>query len=104
MALFIGLAERIRVWLDEEWEPLEVHQQLGEEAAAIYKQLRKSGEDDLGSLLLSLGERLRAFEYNETYTGPFEVANKVAELLMVRMGREVGCMEKEERKKIEDSL
>lgn len=104
MAQTLGIAERIRVWLDEEWEPLEVHRQLGEEAAAIYKQLRNSGEDDLGSLLLGLGDGLRAFEYSETYTGPFEVANKVAELLMVRMGREVGCLGKEERKRIEDSL
>lgn len=99
-----GIAEQIRVWLNEEWEPLDAHQQLGNETAKIYVQLRQGGENDLGSVLLDLGAALCSFDFSETYTGQYDVANKVAELLMIRMGKDVCCVDDSERRRIENTL
>lgn len=38
-----------------------------------YVQLRRSGEDRLGDVVLSLSSDLLAFDYRETFTGAFEV-------------------------------
>jgi hypothetical protein len=59
--------------LDEEWTPLEVHQQLGEAAGAAYVKCRKAGEDEMTSLLMGLSNELLAFNYRETFVNAFEV-------------------------------
>lgn len=96
-----GMSNQIQTWLDEEWEVLDVHKEVGDEAAIILGRLRASGETDLGSILLSMGAELTPFDFTETYTGPYDVANKVAELLMVRMGREVCCVSEDDKRRTE---
>lgn len=63
----------IATWLDEEWIPLEVHQQLGEAAGAAYVKCRQAGEDEMTSLLMGLSNELLAFNYRETFVNAFEV-------------------------------
>lgn len=96
-----GISNQIQTWLDEEWEVLDVHKEVGDEAAAILGRLRASGETDLGSILLSMGAELTPFDFTETYTGPYDVANKVSELLMVRMGRDVCCVSEDDKRRAE---
>ena len=103
------LAAHIRLWLDEEWAPLQVHETLGAAAGqAIYSLilavvLNTSAEpdyhsqywqvttrqrcvvlgqayeearqesDELGDVLMGVGNRLLAFDFHDTFTSPFEV-------------------------------
>ncbi|GMH38488.1 hypothetical protein BSKO_06372 [Bryopsis sp. KO-2023] len=93
------ISSQIQSWLDEEWEVLDIHKEVGDEAASILSRLRREGETDLGTVLLSLGAELTSFDFTETYTGPYDVANKVSELLMVRMGMEVCCVSEDDQRR-----
>eukprot|EP00879_Flechtneria_rotunda_P005190 GHRR01005472.1.p3 GENE.GHRR01005472.1~~GHRR01005472.1.p3 ORF type:complete len:128 (+),score=21.89 GHRR01005472.1:1543-1926(+) len=96
-----GIANMIRTWLDEEWAPLEAHQQLGQAAANAYRKCRKEGQEDMGSLVLGLASELLTFNYRETFTDAFEVSNKVVEMLMMRSGVEVCCTTSADKARLE---
>lgn len=91
LQLYSGIAGMIALWLDEEWTPLEIHQQLGKAAGDAYVSCRQQGIDDMSSLVLALSNNLLAFNYRDTFTSAFEVANKVVEMLMMRSGVDVCC-------------
>lgn len=38
-----------------------------------YRAVRSAGENDIGSILLSIASDLEAFDFDETFTGNFEV-------------------------------
>jgi hypothetical protein len=91
------LAEEVRLWLDREWEPLTVHQEIGEKAAKAALAARKETESggqrsELGPILLSVATELeRGTDYRVSreswraaYVNAFDVANKVSDLYMVR--------------------
>lgn len=90
----------IALWLDEEWTPLEVHKQLGVATGEAYVRLRQAGENEAGPLLLGLSSELMAFNFRETFTGPFEVANKVIEMLMMDIGTDVCCTSEEDKERM----
>lgn len=73
---------QVTTWLDEEWTPLEVHARVGEAAASAYADLRAAGKQEMGDILLGLSSELLSVEaekrlFHDTFTGAFEVANKV---------------------------
>ncbi len=75
-----GLAGILASWLDEEWTPLPEHTALGAAAADAYVRLRSAGVDELSDVLLALSGELAPFDFRETFTNAFEVANKVRTL------------------------
>eukprot|EP00892_Ulva_mutabilis_P010179 jgi/Ulvmu1/7533/UM037_0077.1 len=81
----------IALWLDEEWAELSVHRDVGAATAHAYISAREKGVGDMGDLVLELSSLLTAFDFDETFVGPFDVANKVVELLMLRDGIDVCC-------------
>ena len=85
------LAGMLRLYLDEEWTPLEAHRELGEAAGRAYTRLRVAGTRDASDVLLGLADELLAFDFNPTFVNTFEVANKSLELLMLRAGCDVCC-------------
>lgn len=91
----------IALWLDEEWTPLDVHKQLGKAAGDAYVKCRQQGDADMSSLVLGLSNELLAFNYRETFTDAFEVANKVVEMLMMRSGVDVCCTTDEDAARLE---
>eukprot|EP00931_Biecheleriopsis_adriatica_P011932 TRINITY_DN113022_c0_g1_i1.p1 TRINITY_DN113022_c0_g1~~TRINITY_DN113022_c0_g1_i1.p1 ORF type:complete len:222 (+),score=41.54 TRINITY_DN113022_c0_g1_i1:66-731(+) len=81
-------------YLDDEWMEQEVHQQIGEAVARLYAEAReKKGENDLVAVLASLSFGLKdmwkSAGFDEAFEGPVDVANRAAELLMLRMGKKV---------------
>jgi hypothetical protein len=79
------LAGAVTAWLDAEWctpEPAPIHASIGERVAQIYVRQRMEGEDDLSGVLLAIGQELEAFDMSDAFVGPFNVANKVADLLL----------------------
>ena len=78
------LAEEIQNWLDTEWdqgEPQPVHEEIGKRTAQIYSRHRMEGENDLVGILFALGSELEAMDFSKAFVGPWNVANKVSELL-----------------------
>lgn len=79
------LAGAVTQWLDEEWQTAEncyVHERIGFAAARIYGRQRMEGENDLSGVLLAIANEMQAFDMSEAFVGPFNVANKVSELLL----------------------
>eukprot|EP01023_Acetabularia_acetabulum_P010657 TRINITY_DN1484_c0_g3_i1.p1 TRINITY_DN1484_c0_g3~~TRINITY_DN1484_c0_g3_i1.p1 ORF type:complete len:168 (+),score=27.70 TRINITY_DN1484_c0_g3_i1:12-515(+) len=85
------ISSQIQQWLDDEWTPLEIHGDVGNAAAEAYAKLRDQGEDELNSVLLGMGQELLTFNYRDTFVSAFDVANKVSDMLMMRMGIDVCC-------------
>eukprot|EP00798_Chlamydomonas_sp_ICE-L_P023555 gene23555-9079_t len=96
---FVG--EVIRVWLDEEWTPLEVHTRLGQATCEAYTNLRKQGEDEMGSILIGMSTSLMTFDFHDTFTSAFDVANKVSEVVMMRNGCDVCCVGEADKERFE---
>lgn len=80
-------------YLDDEWMEQDVHRRIGDAVAKLYADARASGEDDLIAVLASLSYGLkdawRLSGFDEAFEGPVDVANRAAELLMLRMGKKV---------------
>lgn len=85
------IAGMVALWLDEEFTPQSVHLDLGRAAGASYARLRAEGEDEMGGLLMGLVGDLSSCDYREQFVGPFDVANKVVEMLMLKDGTDVCC-------------
>jgi len=80
----------IKELLDTEWIPQIDHEKIGKEVGEIYKRARGDGVNDLNGLLLELGKGLSLFDMGDAFVGPWDVANAVSDLVLVRLGRE-GC-------------
>lgn len=81
----------ISIWLNEEWTELDIHKDVGSAAGRAYVDARNKGTEDMGDLVLELSSQLTSFDFDETFVGPFDVANKVVEFLMLRDGIDVCC-------------
>lgn len=83
----------ISSYLDDEWTEQAVHQRIGATVGAIYEQARASGDDDLMTILAAIAYGLKEVwgtaRFDEAFEGPVEIANRAAELLMLRAGHEV---------------
>lgn len=95
------IATIIASWLNDEWTELSVHTELGDAAAEAYAKSRLAGEDDVSNLVLDLSQALLSFNYRETFTNAFEVANKVAEILMLRQGCDVCCVSDQDKARVD---
>ncbi|GBF97236.1 hypothetical protein Rsub_09927 [Raphidocelis subcapitata] len=96
------IAGAVALWLDEEWTPQGVHQDLGRAAGDAYARIRAGGEDEMGGLLLGLSNELMGFgNWREAFVGPFDVANKVVEMLMMREGTDVCCTTDADRERLD---
>jgi hypothetical protein len=91
------LAEEVRLWLDREWEPLAAHREIGEKAAKAALDARialegSGGTAKFGEVLITVASELERGpnhqvgrdSWREAYVNPFDVANKVSDLYMVR--------------------
>jgi len=87
------LAFVISRYLDEEWVEQPVHQEIGEAVGGLYKSSRAEGDNDLVAVLGKLSYGLKEMwvdaGFREAFEGPVDVANRAAEFLMLRTGREV---------------
>lgn len=79
------IAKTVTNWLDEEWETEDsraIHKKIGIMTARIYGRQRMEGEHDLSGVLLAIANELQGLDMSKAFVGPFNVANKVAELLL----------------------
>lgn len=80
-------------YLDDEWIEQEVHHRIGDATGRIYKESRAAGDNDLIAVLAKMTFGLKDMwadtDFSEAFEGPVDVANRAAEFLMLRLGREV---------------
>jgi len=78
-------------WLDQEFIPEPVNQQIAERAAQIFVRQRMEGENDLGSLVIAVVTEMEAFDFSESFFSEFAVANAVSDLLLDSLGIDHCC-------------
>lgn len=83
------LRTAISRWLDEEYIVQPVHAAIGRQVEDIYLRERRSGVTDLGEMLMQVGAALEQFDMDNAFVNAWDVANRVADFLIVRMDREL---------------
>ena len=78
-------------WLDEEFLPEQVNQQIAQRAAQIFVRQRMEGENDLGSLVIVIVTEMQAFDFSKSFYGEFAIANAVSDLLLESLGIDRCC-------------
>lgn len=85
------LQEVLQRWLDEEFLPEPVNQQIAQRAAQIFVRQRMEGENDLGSLTIAILTEMQAFDFSKSFYGEFAIANAVSDLLLDSLGIDRCC-------------
>lgn len=78
-------------WLDREFIPEPVNQDIAQRAAQIYVRQRIEGENDLGSLVIAIITEMQAFDFSKTFFSEFAIANAVSDLLLQSLGIDRCC-------------
>lgn len=79
------LQRELTDWLDSEWrqaEPAAIHSEIGQRTGQVYERQRMEGENDLTSVMLAIGSELEGMDFSGAFVGPWNVANRAAELLL----------------------
>lgn len=85
------LKQRLHRWLDEEFIPEAVNQNIAERAAQIFVRQRMEGENDLGCLVIAIVTEMQAFDFSKSFYGEFAIANAVSDLLLDSLGIDRCC-------------
>ncbi|UBF29460.1 hypothetical protein K9N68_03320 [Kovacikia minuta CCNUW1] len=85
------LREALQGWLDQEFIPERVNQQIAERAAQIFVRQRMEGENDLGALVIAIVTEMEAFDFSESFFSQFAIANAVSDLLLDSLGIDRCC-------------
>jgi hypothetical protein len=81
--------DMMKQYLDQEWVEQDVHKRLGQFVTDRYIASRKEGVDDVGEMLMRIGIGLESFDMSEAYVNGWDVANKLSDLIMLKLDREV---------------
>jgi predicted nucleic acid-binding protein len=85
------LQEVLQRWLDEEFLPEPVNQQIAQRAAQIFVRQRMEGENDVGSLVIAIVCEMQSFDFSKSFYGEFAIANAVSDLLLESLGIDRCC-------------
>lgn len=78
-------------WLNEEFLPEPINDQIAQRAAQIFMRQRMEGENDLGSLVIAIVTEMQAFDFSKSFYGEFAIANAVSDLLLDSLGIDRCC-------------
>jgi hypothetical protein len=86
-ASFLG--DRVKVWLDSEYIPQDVHRTIAETIKECYMVSRKKGVNDLGELILNVGNRIEEIDIRDSFVHGWDIANKIGDLVLILLDREL---------------
>lgn len=78
-------------WLDQEFIPELVNQQIAQRAAQVYLRQRMEGENDLGALTIAILTEMQGFDFSKSFFSEFAIANAVSDLLLKSLGVDRCC-------------
>ncbi|MBF2026399.1 MAG: hypothetical protein IGS48_06475 [Oscillatoriales cyanobacterium C42_A2020_001] len=87
----VWLRDALLDWLNQEFLPEQVNEQIASRAAQIFVRQRMEGESDLISLVMAIVTEMEAFDFSNSFYGQFAVANAVSELLLSSLGIDRCC-------------
>ncbi|MCU0534156.1 MAG: hypothetical protein MUD14_09705 [Hydrococcus sp. Prado102] len=85
------LQQVLHQWLDREFIPEAINEQIARRAAQIFVRQRLEGENDLGSLVIAIVTEMQAFDFRESFYSEFAIANAVSDLILDSLGIERCC-------------
>lgn len=85
------LQQVLHQWLNEEFIPEAINEEISRRAASIYVRQRMEGENDLGALTIAIVTEMQAFDFSQSFFGEFAIANAVSDLLLDSLGIERCC-------------
>ncbi|MGD1702527.1 hypothetical protein [Dapis sp. BLCC M229] len=85
------LKTSLHIWLNQEFIPEKVNEDIANRAAQIFVRHRMEGENDLGSLVIAIITEMQAFDFSQSFYGEFAIANAVSDLLLDSLGIERCC-------------
>ncbi|MGC9505738.1 hypothetical protein [Baaleninema sp.] len=85
------LKDALHRWLNEEFLPEPVNEDIADRAAKVFVRQRMEGENDVGSLVLAIVTEMQSFDFSQSFYGEFAVANAVSDLLLDSLGIERCC-------------
>jgi hypothetical protein len=85
------LRASLQRWLDEEFLPEAVNQQIAARAAQVFVRQRMEGENDVGSLVIAIVTEMQGFDFSRSFYSEFAVANAVSDLLLDSLGIDRCC-------------
>lgn len=85
------LETALHQWLNQEFLPEPVNQDIAHRAAQVFVRQRMEGENDVDSLVLALVTEMQAFDFSRSFYSEFAVANAVSDLLLDSLGIDRCC-------------
>lgn len=85
------LRTALQRWLDEEFLPEPVNQEIAARATQIFVRQRMEGENDVGALVIAIVTEMQAFDFSHSFYGEFAIANAVSDLLLDSLGIDRCC-------------
>jgi hypothetical protein len=85
------LQQNLLHWLDEEFIPEAINQNIAQRASQIFVRQRMEGENDLGSLVIAIVTEMQSFDFSKSFFGEFAIANAVSDLLLDSLGIDHCC-------------
>jgi hypothetical protein len=85
------LKQSLHNWLNTEFIPEAVNQNIAERAAQIFVRQRMEGENDLGSLVIAIVTEMQSYDFSKSFYGEFAIANAVSDLLLESLGIDKCC-------------
>ncbi|NET34995.1 MAG: hypothetical protein F6K19_23705 [Cyanothece sp. SIO1E1] len=85
------LKKALHEWLNQEFIPESVNQDIAQRAMEVFVRQRMEGENDLGSLVVAILTEMQAFDFSKSFYSEFAVANAVSDLLLDSLGIDRCC-------------
>lgn len=85
------LQDSLHRWLNEEFLPEPINQQIAQRAAMVFVRQRLEGENDLGALVIAIITEMQAFDFSQSFYSEFAIANAVSDLLLQSLGINSCC-------------
>lgn len=85
------LRVRLHQWLNDEFIPETVNEQIAKQAAQVFVRQRLEGENDLGALTISIVTEMQGFDFSQSFYSEFAIANAISDLLLESLGIDTCC-------------
>ncbi|NEQ34294.1 MAG: hypothetical protein F6K04_25470 [Leptolyngbya sp. SIO4C5] len=85
------LQAALQRWLDEEFLPEAVNQNIAQRASQVFVRQRMEGENDLNALVMAILTEMQGFDFSKSFYSEFAIANAVGDLLLDSLGIDRCC-------------
>ena len=85
------LRASLQQWLDTEFLPEDVNQDIAKRASQVFVRQRMEGENELIPLVMAILTEMQSFDFSKSFYSEFAIANAVGDLLLDSLGIDRCC-------------